>query len=78
MQEMSSSSKVRRSISCYNLAGFGVADDFLDDRDEEEFEERRQMYETLKARKDSLDLALKQKLAELKAICLQEAVSVSS
>lgn len=74
---MSSAAKVRRSISCYNLPAFGLpADDYLrDDQEDEEFEIRRQMYETLKAKKESYDLALKQKLAELKALCLQEAVS---
>lgn len=72
------SSAVRRSISCYNLPAFGLPgeDFFIDDQDEEQSEQRRQMFEVLRAKKESLDLALKQKLAELKAICLQEAVSI--
>ena len=47
----------------------------LDDPEDEATEQRRQMYEVLLAKHESLKLALKQKEAELKAVCLQEAVS---
>jgi len=69
-------SKVRRSISCYNLPVLGLPSDMmLDDPEDEATEQRRQMYEVLLAKHESLKLALKQKEAELKAVCLQEAVS---
>ena len=39
-------------------------------------EERREMFETLKVRKEALEDALNKKVAELKALCLREGVSL--
>ena len=85
-----SSSKVRRSISCYSLPTFGVLNaqngadgsesNTVDPNDEilsQESEERREMYEALRVKQETLQDALQQKLAELKALCLREAVSQS-
>lgn len=74
---LTGSGKVRRSISCYNIGAacgideFGVDENALDHK----LEERRKMHEELKARKEILNTRLAEKLAELKGICLQEAVS---
>lgn len=66
---MLETSKVRRSISCYSLPTLGIDDE------NEETEERREMHEALRVRKEALQGALNTKLAELKALCLREAVS---
>lgn len=67
--------KVRRSISCYSLPVCGTGDDFPNENEEHQVEERREMYEELKVRKETLNARLAEKLAELKEMCLQEAVS---
>lgn len=78
-----SSHKVRRSISCYSLPALGQglnnpddpgSDSFLN---EEEDEERKQMYNKLRARKEALQDALEAKMSELKALCLREAVCIN-
>lgn len=69
---MLETSKVRRSISCYSLPALGVTDE---ENIEEQREERREMYDALRARKEALEAARADKLAELKALCLREAVS---
>ena len=80
--DISSHNKVRRSISCYSLPSIGQqqllncpgdngSDSYLND---EEDEERKQMYNKLRARKEALNDALELKMNELKALCLREAV----
>ncbi|KAI1278740.1 FERM domain-containing protein 4A [Halotydeus destructor] len=69
---MLQTSKVRRSISCYSLPALGVAD-AEDHEEDERAEERREMHEALRVRKEALESAMQAKLAELKALCLREA-----
>lgn len=47
-----------------------------DENEDPDAETRRELYETLRAKKESVDQLLQAKLAELKALCLKEAVSV--
>lgn len=86
MIDISSCNKVRRSISCYSLPSIGQqhlnlvpndngSDSYLN---EEEDEERKQMYNKLRARKEALNDALQAKMNELKALCLREAVSYTN
>lgn len=83
---MTNHNKVRRSISCYSLPAIGqqqllnlVSADDCNGSDsylnEEEEEERKQMYNKLRAKKEALNDALEAKMNELKALCLREAVS---
>lgn len=48
-----------------------------DENEDHGEEERREMREVLRARKETLNARLAEKLAELKEMCLQEAVSRS-
>lgn len=84
--DIASHNKVRRSISCYSLPALGQpqfnvagsingdngSDSYLND---EEDEEKKQMYNKLRARREALNDALESKMNELKALCLREAVS---
>lgn len=54
------------------------AESIENDNEEQLCESRREMYEELRARKESLEFSLQSKLAELKAICIREAVSATS
>lgn len=49
------------------------AESIENDSEEHICESRREMYEELRARKESLESSLQSKLAELKAICIREA-----
>lgn len=53
------------------------AESLENDNEDRISESRHQMYEELKARKESLESSLRSKLAELKAICIQEAVCIT-
>ena len=75
MTTASATAKVRRSISCYNLPVWSDADGFANENADHEVEERREMYEVLKVRKAAVNARLAEKLAELRELCLNEAVS---
>jgi len=50
----------------------------IDDENVAEQEQRREMYENLRIRKETLENTLQAKLTELKKLCIREAVSQRS
>lgn len=53
------------------------AESIENDNEEQISESRRELYEELRARKESLESNLASKIAELKAICIREAVCIT-
>ena len=53
------------------------AESIENDNEDQISESRREMYEELRARKETLESNLQNKIAELKAICIREAVCIT-
>lgn len=53
------------------------AESIENDNEDQINESRREMFEELRARKETLESNLQSKIAELKAICIREAVSLT-
>ena len=69
---------LRRSHSSHSLPTLRIEDEELNQLQNNKEEQQKQMFETLKVRKEALEVAVNRKLAELKSLCLKEGVKSRS
>ncbi|CAG2163383.1 unnamed protein product [Oppiella nova] len=62
----------RRSLSAHSLPTLRIEDETLTQLESNKAVKEKEMFETLKVRKEALEEAMNKKLAELKALCLKE------
>ena len=67
---------LRRSLSSHSLPTLRIEDEELIQLENNKAEKQKEMFETLKVRKEALEEAKNKKLAELKSLCLKEAVNM--
>ena len=69
---------IRRSLSSHSLPTLRIEDEELIQLENNKAEKQKEMFETLKVRKEALEEAMNKKLAELKSLCLKEGVKTIS
>lgn len=68
---------LHRSISSHSLPSLRIEEESLHKIEIAKAEKQKEMFETLKVRKEALENELSKRIAELKALCLKEGVSKS-